>query len=567
VNFRDSENSSSSVDAARVEELFHQAAGLPYGEREAFLERACAGDGALKERVGSLLRAGQEAPSVWDLGALEMEARQSALEFRPARPNEFFGPYRIVRFIAAGGMGHVYEALRDDAEFHKRVAIKFAQQGLDDSAIERFRGERQILAGFEHPNIARLLDGGTTPDGISYLVMEYVDGERIDKFVSSRALTRAERLKLFLDVCEGVQYAHRNLVVHRDIKPGNILVTSEGVPKLLDFGIAKLLSKESNTGTVRALTPEYASPEQLLGGNISTASDIYSLGVLVFFLLADRLPYGVSAEQPAELMRAICQEDPIWEPAGLIRGDLHSILAKAMHKDPQRRYASVEQFAADILRYLEGLPVLARPDAFLYRARKFVVRRAFTLAAVAAVLAVASIGGLSTLAQWRRSERRFNEVRSLAHSILFDVYDSISTLQGSVPARRLVVSRAQQYLDNLAAEAASDPDLVRELAESYLRLGDVLGRPYSPNLGDTEGALRSYQKAQTLVERALVRHPDDSASQERLLQAYMNVSRIMERQRNFPADIDILQRAIVVAERFVAEVRIRRLRAKGDGKL
>src|SRR5258706_1966680 len=226
------------------------------------------------------------------------------------------------------------------------------------------------------------------------------------------------------------------------------------------------------------MTPEYASPEQLLGRNINTASDIYSLGVLLFVMLSNRLPYGATAEQPAELMRAICEEDPVWEPPGLIRGDLRSILAKALHKDPQRRYPSVGQFTEDIRRYMEGLPVLARPDAFFYRARKLVVRRAFALAAAAAVLLVALIGGLSTLTQWRRGERRFNEVRSLARSMLFDVYDSITPLPGSISARRGGVRPAQRNLENRAQKARNDPDLLMELAGSHLRLGHGLARTY-----------------------------------------------------------------------------------------
>ena len=545
----DSDGAAKAVDPNRIEELYHAAAELPASGQAEFVARNCAGNERLREAVMSLLAAGRVTPQSWEHGALEMEARHSALDLSPARPDEFFGPYRILRCIASGGMGFVYEALRDDAEFLKRVAVKLVQKGLDDpGAVERFRSERQILAQLEHPNIARLLDGGTTRDGVPYLVMECVDGERIDRFVASHSLGRTERLKLFLAVCEAVQHAHRHLVVHRDLKPGNILVTPDGTPKLLDFGIAKLLTNQSNTATVQALTPEYASPEQLLGRNITTASDIYSLGVLLFVMLSDRLPYDVSAEQPAELMRAICEKDPVWAPLGLIRGDLQSILAKALHKDPERRYPSVEQLAEDIRRYMDGLPILARPDAFFYRTRKFVARRAFVLAAGATVLVVALAGGLSTLAQWRRGEQRFNEVRSLARSMLFDVYDSITPLPGSVPARRMVVSRAQQYLDKLAGEAGNDPDLLRELAESYLRLGDVLGRPYRPNLGDTEGALASYRKAQALMERTMALRPDDAVSQEGLLQSYMNVSRILERQKKVTDGIAVLQRAIHLAE-------------------
>jgi eukaryotic-like serine/threonine-protein kinase len=546
-----SADSDQSLDPARIEAVFHEAADLEPAEQELYLARACGGDVRLESAVRALLDAGRHAATVWDRGALELEARHSALAARAPQPDEFFGPYRIVRRIAAGGMSLVYEAIRDDTEFHKRVAIKFVQHGIDDDAgIEHFRSERQILAELEHPYIARLIDGGTTEDGLPYIVMEYVAGVPIDRFTAQRGLSLGERLTLFLDVCDAVQYAHRHLVVHRDVKPANILVTSDGVPKLLDFGIAKMLAGDARAQatTVHALTPEYASPEQVLGRTVGTSSDIYSLGVLLFVLLANRLPYRADSTRAADLVRAICEEEPLWQPAGLIHGDLQSILARALRKEPERRYLSVEQLAADIRRYIAGLPVSARPDTVGYRLRKFVVRRALPLAAVCA-LAIAIAGGtLSTLRQSRRAERRFEEVRSLAHSILFEIYDSISQLTGSVSARRLVVSRAQQYLDSLAREAGDDPGLTRELAESYLRLGDVMGRPYTPNLGDTAGALATYQKALTLLERESARHRDDTALQEELSEAYMNVAVIFMRQKKAPESMAAATRGIAVIE-------------------
>jgi len=536
-------------DPRRVEEVFHAAAALPAGEQTVFLVRACAGDVRLETAVRALLAAGRQADGAWSGTALELEARHSALAAYVPHHGEFFGPYRIVRRIAAGGMSLVYDAVRDDAEFHKRVAIKFVQ-GIDDAAgIERFRSERQILAELEHPNIARLLDGGTTADGVPYLVMEYVDGVPIDRFAVERRVPRTDRLRLFLQVCDAVQYAHRNLVVHRDLKPANILVTRDGVPKLLDFGIAKMLSGNARTATVQALTPEYASPEQVLGRPIGTATDVYSLGVLLFVLLADRLPYRADASRAADLMNAVCREEPTWQPAGLIHGDLRSILGQALRKEPERRYLSVEQFAADVRRYLEARPVAARPDAWLYRARKFVVRRAVPLAAMCAIAIAVIAGAGATIAQRRRAERRFNEVRTLAHSVLFDMYDSIAPLSGSLGARRLVATRAQEYLDRLAREAVNDPTLTRDLAESYLRLGDVQGKPYRPNLGDTAGALVSYQKGLGLLEREAALHPSDLAIQEELALAYINTSIILTRQKKADDSISVANRAIALAQR------------------
>jgi tetratricopeptide (TPR) repeat protein len=322
------------------------------------------------------------------------------------------------------------------------------------------------------------------------------------------------------------------------------------VPKLLDFGIAKLLSGDARPAatTIHALTPEFASPEQVLGRSVGTGSDVYSLGVLLFLILAGRTPYRAQPAQAADFITAVAEDEPAWHPPGLIHGDLQSILAQALRKEPERRYLSVEQFAADLRRYIDGRPVSARPDSMGYRARKFVGRRAVPLAAALALFVAIVTGIVSTLFQSRRAERRFNDVRSLAHSILFDIYDAIDDLPGSVAARRLVVGRAQQYLDSLASEAADDPALTRELAESYLRLGDVRGRPYTANLGDTIGALESYRKALALLERESSRHPADVAVQEKLTEAYMNVGVILMRQNQTDGSMAAAKQAIGIAQ-------------------
>jgi tRNA A-37 threonylcarbamoyl transferase component Bud32/tetratricopeptide (TPR) repeat protein len=557
-----SPDSESRPDPARVEELFHRAAELPGGEQAAFLARECGEEQRLLESVSSLLAASRESSTTWDRTALDLEARSSAIDSRPARPGEFFGPYRIVRRVAAGGMSVVYEALRDDAEFHKRVAIKFVQRGIDDGALgERFRGERQILAQLEHPYIARLLDGGTTADDLPYLVMEYVDGVPIDRFVTERRLTRTDRLHLFLQVCEAVQYAHRNLVVHRDLKPGNILVTAGGMPKLLDFGIAKLITSEppGQATTVRALTPECASPEQVAGRSITTATDVYSLGVLLFVLLAERLPYGAGAAQPVELIRAICEEGPVWQPSGLIASELRSILAQALRKEPERRYLSVEQFDADVRRYLAGLPVAARADTWSYRARKFAVRRALPLAATAALTVVVLAGLTTSLWEARRAERqrliaqrRFDDARRLAYTVIHEIQPKLAAINGTVALRKTLIEETLVYLESLGKDAADSPALMRELIDSYVALAGVAADAGTSNVGDPQRASQILQQAQALANTLQRADSANPASARCLVRFYVAEARqvisygTQENARAFAA------RAMEIAERLAA---------------
>jgi tetratricopeptide (TPR) repeat protein len=357
-----------------------------------------------------------------------------------------------------------------------------------------------------------------------------------------------ERLRMFRQVCEAVQFAHQNLVVHCDLKPANILVTREGTPKLLDFGIARILERDGEeTRTLQhPMTPDYASPEQVRGESPGTSSDIYSLGVLLHELVTGRRPYRLAGKRLDEVLATVCETEIEKPRSGA--ADLDAIILKALQKEALRRYRSVEKLAADVQCYLEGRPVSARPDTFFYRVRKFAARRAIPLTAVGAVITVSLAGAFFTLAQSRRAERRFNEVRTLAHSLLFDVYDSISGLPGSLPARRLVAGRAQQYLDSLERETAGDSALTRELAESYLRLGDVLGSPYIANLGDTTGALLSFRKGVTLLERESARYPNAAGVQEQLLQAHTNLGRVLARQGKLDEAISVLRKATAEAE-------------------
>ena len=520
----------------RLETLFHAALERAPGDRASFLAAACGDDTELRAEVERLLHADEQASSFVADAAANVERVAATM---PPEGRQI-GAYRIVRELGRGGMGTVYLGERADAQFEMRVAIKLIKRGMDtDAVLQRFRHERQILAGLEHPNIARLLDGGTTEDGVPYFVMEYVDGQPIDEYCRTHRLLIAKRLELFRQVCDAIAYAHQHLVVHRDIKPSNILVTADGVPKLLDFGIAKLLDTGAGELTVatefgaQAMTPQYASPEQLRGERVSTVSDVYALGVLLYELLAGARPYEVSGKPPGEVRQIVLASEPPRPSAAagragdealakMLRGDLDTIVLAAMHKDPAARYASVALLADDVRRYAVGLPVIARGDSWTYRAARFVRRRKVGVAAAAAILVTLVGGVIATTWQARvaraerqaaereraRAERRFADVRRLSTSFLFEFHDAIATLPGSTPARLLVVTKALEYLDSLAAEAGNDRELQQELAVAYDRVGDVQGNPAAANLGDAAGAITSYEKAAAIRATLAADAPD-----------------------------------------------------------
>jgi non-specific serine/threonine protein kinase/serine/threonine-protein kinase len=512
------------------------------------------------------------------------------------------GPYRLIREIGQGGMGTVFLGVRDDDAFQKRVAIKVLKRGMDtESIVRRFRHERQILASLEHPFIASLLDGGSTPDGRPYFAMEYVEGQPIVAYCDRKGLDTTARLQLFRDVCTAVQYAHQNLIVHRDIKPANVLVMEDGTPKLLDFGIAKLLNPELAGQTLaptapglQLMTPEYASPEQVRGEAVTTVSDVYSLGVLLYELLAGRLPYRLTSRAPADIVRVVCESEPVRpstaittidpQPAGedvtaadarpdstaaskpnrrltvdvdrlrrQLAGDLDTIVLKALSKEPPRRYASVDQFSEDVRRHLEGLPVIARKDTWGYRAAKFVRRNRAVVVAVAATFVALVAGIIGTTWQARvarlergRAEQRFGDVRQLAHAFLFDFHDSIADLEGSTPARKLVVTKGLEYLDRLARDAGDRLDLRREIAAAYIKVGDVQGRPFSPNLGDTAGALDSYRKAATLYESIGGEAARDEVLRREVALAYMRLSDVLTVAGDTAASLSFAQKSLAI---------------------
>ncbi len=396
-------------------------------------------------------------------------------------------------------MGVVYKAIRDNRAFEKAVAVKVLHLGLETPAmLERFRQERQILAGLEHPNIARLIDGGTTSAGLPYIVLEYVEGVPLTQYCEREKLPREQRLHLFLKVCDAVEYAHRKLVVHRDLKPVNILVTADGTPKLLDFGIAKLLdnSSEQTATLLQALTPDYASPEQLRGELVSTATDTYSLGIILYELLTGRRPYKIATSSPVEICRLV--ETAVPEEPGLGE-DLDNILRMALRKEPERRYNAVRALAADIESYLDHRPVAARPDTISYRVRKFSRRYWWQLAAVCSIFALLSASLAIALAEQRRTVRRFQQVRQLANRFLFDFHDKVAKTPGTLKARAMMVATAQEYLNSLAADAKGDAGLQRELGVAYAKLAVAQGAANGPSLGHPQDAVATYDKALSLA--------------------------------------------------------------------
>jgi serine/threonine protein kinase len=518
----------SGPNSARLRELFETVSELEGEARRSFLADKCADDPELLAALLNLLRADENADlnPFWSRSAIHAVADAGVAD--TALPFETLGPYRILERLGAGGMGVVYLAEGDYDGVRKRVAIKAMPWAFDDQMVRRFHQERRIVASLEHPNIARMLDAGTTPQGVPYLVMEYVDGVPLNRYASDHDLSRDARLSLFRSVCDAVAYAHRNLIVHRDLKPGNILVTEDGAPKLLDFGIASLMGepRPDFTGPLQ-MTAAYASPEQLAGQNITTASDIYSLGVILFELLTGEKPGGGKR----------------------LEGDIGNVVAMALRPEPERRYASAADLSEDVRRVRELYPVAARRDSPGYRLRKFVSRRPVETGIVMALSIAAIVAGSIAFEQYRAASRRFNEVRGIANSFLFEVYDSIGDLPGATRTRMVVAKRAQQYLDVLAQDRSSDPALQHELAAAYLRLGDILGRPNYPNLGDNDGALANYRNATVILEGLAAAHPEDAAALRDLGRIYGREGRIAIRRNSLDEALADDDRSVAMLER------------------
>ncbi len=525
---------------AQIRQVFDGALERPAKDRAAYLRVLCARDEELRHEVESLLRSHEQSDEFLETPAAQLSQIISQEDISEYPQGYRIGPYQFDRRIGRGGMGAVWLATRFDKEYKKQVAIKMVKRGMNSQEIlRRFRTERQVLANLDHPNIARLIDGGSTPDGLPYLVMEYVEGTPIDQYCDHWKCTISERLQLFRDVCSAVHYAHQNLVVHRDIKTGNILVTPEGIPKLLDFGIAKLLGPEGSTldlaqtrPEMRPMTLDYASPEQVRGEPITTATDVYSLGVLLYRLLTGKMPYGPNLRSQAAMQNAICEKEPIRPSAQILSdesttvpdatqkleavsetrdkarkrlrkklsGDLDNIILMALRKEPHRRYLSVGQFSEDIRRYLEGHPVVARLDTPGYRVAKFVRRHPEGVAAAAlistmliTVAAISQHSASSAAAARQTAERTLQQTRHeliAAYARAGDSKDAYATAQ-------------------LEYKSSPGTPLARmDLAETSRALGDGFEAS-----GRHQEAVQLYRDALTQCEALALTNSQDAGAQ------------------------------------------------------
>lgn len=580
----------------QIREVLEKALELAPGLRTAFLESACSSDPLLRHEVEALLASGDDMPVSFlqssaladGLGAdMDQLGSVGGLEAGQVFAQRFL----LIRKLGEGGMGQVWLA-EQTSPVHRHVAVKLIKAGMyDETIVRRFQSERQSLAIMDHPAIAKVFDAGTTPQGQPYFVMEYVPGLPITDYCDQKKLKISDRLELFMQACEGVQHAHQKAIIHRDLKPANILVVElDGKPvlRIIDFGLAKATTPQIDVplhtqlghfvGTPGYMSPEQADPNVL---DIDTRTDVYSLGVVLYVLLSGLQPFEGSQRQKQpldELLRKLREDEPprpstkvssdynsstaiaesrSTEPRQLartLRGDLDWITMKALEKDRARRYGAPSELAADICRYLDHEPVLARPASVAYRSGKFVKRHKLSLA-IAAVFALIVLAGAVGIVreaqiarlQQARAEKRFNDVRSLANSLLFNVYDSIRNLPGSTPARRIVADSALHYLDTLSPESAGSPDLERELATAYERVGDVQGNPYFANLGDIAGAIQSYRKALRIRLDLAGYHPSAFSDQAALVATYMNLALALENNLDFASAMDAYRKAYAIA--------------------
>jgi eukaryotic-like serine/threonine-protein kinase len=599
-----------------------------HAAREALVTRRCGDDAEALRELQSLLAADAGLDSALDssvaaasANALAAKAATNDRDTVATWIGKRLGAYEIVDTIAVGGMGAVFKAKRIDEVYETWVAIKVMREDLSAQAkqnvLARFRAERQMLANLNHPNITRLLDGGSSADGLPYFVMEYVDGEPIDRYCEAHSLSTHERLQKFRDVCSAVHFAHQRLIVHRDLKPSNILVDNTGTVKLLDFGIARLCDPdearplnptsdskvEMPATTMLALTPAYASPEQVKNEAITTASDVYSLGVVLYRMLTGRSPYKATPQQSLDLAREIVETDPerpstaITNPDAHIngatgadekdnaviskkidvarlpqlrkalRGDLDNIVLKALRKDPAARYASVEQFSEDIARHLDGQPVIAHADSLAYRAKKFVKRNrwsvGFASLAIAGLLAgiTATIhqATLAREAQLRaesekaRAEKHFTEVRRIARETIFELDRDLRRIPGTLELRTKTLNRAVLYLEELAKGATgSDPMLLMEIGSGWIELSNAVGVVEGPGEGQLRRSLDHKMNGVKFLADALRAQPSNVMIAARFVNALRSIGSDMGTLGDLVGSRYWLDLAVAVGEIFSA---------------
>ncbi len=540
-----------------ISELFDAAVDLPLHERDEFLKNRCGGDPELYSELEALLRNESGAAQSVEQILTGAAASLAEVDYSGKR----LGSYRILGILAHGGMGSVYLAERDDEAFEKKVAIKLIRGLAPEALLERFRDERRILAGLEHPYIARLIDGGTSDDGVPFLVMEYVEGVSLREYCEQSSLNPRQRCELFLKLCEAVSCAHHNLVVHRDLKPGNILVTPQGDPKLLDFGIARLLDAEragdSTLGFWPQLTPEYASPEQIRGLRVTTASDIYSLGVLLYELLTGERLHQFANLSRAEIERAVCDQPFSKALAAQLEGDLGDIVAMALRLEPGRRYGSVEMLSEDLRRHLAGMPVMAHEDTVAYRLSRFVRRNRWKVVAFAAgslllasSAAIALWQGNQARIQRDAAERRLNKMVQLADGLVFDVNGALERTPGATDSRQQVLRITLDYLDGLVRESGGAPRVIRSVAAAYVRLGDLQGSNTRPGLTRSAEAAVSYDRAIALLAPLVNASPSDADLHVEWAGALRRKAAILEVRGQARESVDVYRKALAALDPF-----------------